>query len=137
MYIYSVIDDSTLSFAISDAINAIFIQKQIHFDIIIYGQKTFHIMDILDGIGSSKNKTLTRQIYISDWRKWNHKLKKSAVVLLPDYNHWLKFCNLTELDNEFQEPLRFLIYYVDSQFQDFHLIPFNLLFIPWTLLTIG
>lgn len=124
----SVIENSAISMAIKDTINEIFIAKQIQFDIIVYGEMTFQIRDCLDEIRNANFDMVTRQVHIHKSQNWNHKLNGSAFIIITDYNRWLDFCNQTELDNEFYKPMRFLIYYLDSEVEDFYRTPFQRLF---------
>ena len=76
------LDGYSISTAIANICEEFFIKNSIKFDLIIYGERTYHFDDILDGIlehvGGNFSKTVR---HIDDLFNWDHELEDSAVIL--------------------------------------------------------
>lgn len=110
---------SDVSQALSDTIKAMFVHNNINFDMIVYGQVTDHLKDVINGIGALNNSSYAEQLIFLKTLSWNHEIKKSAVVLLPNFKRLLVFSELTKLKNKFYKTFKFLFYYENSYVGDF------------------
>ncbi|KAG5679167.1 hypothetical protein PVAND_008757 [Polypedilum vanderplanki] len=74
----------SISKSIADVINQFFIAKNIHYDFIIYENKTNHIKDVINGIQKQLNwETFpTKIIHIQDFIEWFHDLNQSAIFFV-------------------------------------------------------
>ncbi|KAG5679487.1 hypothetical protein PVAND_009052 [Polypedilum vanderplanki] len=101
-----------ISKSIADVIDEFYIKNNIDFDIIIYGNRTNHINDV---INSLKETFLTTLKHIPDIEKWDHNLNRSA-IFFTNFLSKIKFLHekSIELKNQFTnlEPrkFKFLVY---------------------------
>jgi len=88
---------SPISYALHDTIDAMFVQNNIYFDIIVYGPVTRNLMDILNEIGALNNGTYAEQIVNLKTLSWDHEVRKSAVILTSNFRYLLIFSDLAKL----------------------------------------
>lgn len=109
-----------ISRALSDAINELFVEKLLQFDIIIYGEKTNKITNIIDEIEKLNEGKFTSKIQIYEPFKWDHKLNISAVILAETFSHIKYMSTKVKLTQEFYNPIRFITYYENGNAEDFN-----------------
>ncbi|KAG5679174.1 hypothetical protein PVAND_008764 [Polypedilum vanderplanki] len=113
----------SISKSIVDVINEFYIKNNIDFDFIIYGNKTNHIKDVINGIQNQlKQKTYPTTIkHIQDFLKWHHVLNQSVIFFVESligfvYLH-LNSINRTILNPQFNHlkprNFKFLVYFED------------------------
>lgn len=95
-------DTQAVSTAISNICEEFFVKKSIKFDIIIYGESTHHLSDVVDGILQFSTEIFTISIkQIKDIYKWKHVIEDSAVILvenaqiLKNFNSFVQFISTT------------------------------------------
>ncbi|KAG5671218.1 hypothetical protein PVAND_001427 [Polypedilum vanderplanki] len=72
-----------ISKAIFDVIRVFYIANNIKFDFIIYGEKSNHINDVINGIMNKLGKESPMNvILIPNITNWNHKLTQSAIIFI-------------------------------------------------------
>jgi len=104
-------EDFSVSAAIADICNHFFIKESINFDLIIYGESTRHLDDVLDGILGFVGKNFTKTVkHVESIFKWNHKIEDSAVVLFYNLDHLIYFNSHVNLLNLPPKIFRFVIY---------------------------
>ncbi|CAG9809759.1 unnamed protein product [Chironomus riparius] len=125
---FTKIRSSDISQALSDTIHAMFVQNQIHFDIIVYGDQSRNISYIINDIGLKNNESYAKQIQSFKTTEWDHNLKQSAVILMSNFRYVLLFFDLAKLDSDFYKTFKFLIYCEDLQVGDFYDLRFKKLY---------
>ncbi|KAG5667880.1 hypothetical protein PVAND_015846 [Polypedilum vanderplanki] len=113
-----ILKDSTqlISKAISDVIHEFYITQNLTFDIIIYGEKSNHLSDVVDGIKSQNISTTIR--HISKIDDWNHEMNKSAVIFVKSEADFAelheksktKIFELPHLNSPTPENFKFFVY---------------------------
>jgi hypothetical protein len=112
---------NSVSTAMSDVIREFYIANGINFDFIVYGEKSHHMNDVIDGITNqiSRDKPVTLK-HIPDINKWDHKMKQSAVIFIKSEANFYKLhktmkfqrstMDIIFLTNIVPERLKFLVY---------------------------
>jgi hypothetical protein len=121
----------------TDVIREFYIENKIKFEIIIYGERTNHINDVIGGITKELSNEVTVTImHIKDIKIWNHRLSKSAVIFTKSADNLKKLHEISnhdkldtrKLTNPVHKHLKFTIYIEDIQtHQQLHdtLLTFN------------
>jgi hypothetical protein len=70
--------------AIADVIREFYIATNITFNLIIYGEKSNHINDVIDGVikQAGKSAFLITLMHIKDIKEWNHEFSQSEVIFI-------------------------------------------------------
>ncbi|KAG5674210.1 hypothetical protein PVAND_004190 [Polypedilum vanderplanki] len=106
----------SISKAISDVIHEFYIAQNLTFEFIIYGEKSNHLNDVINGI---KNQNFSTTIkHISKIDDWNHEMRKSAIIFVKSKSDFIKLhekskttlTDLMHLNTSTQERLKFFIY---------------------------
>lgn len=108
-----------ISQALSDIINELFVSKSLRFDIIVYGIGTQNILDILNEIERLNDEKFAGKIRMLDSYKWDYTLNISALILTTNFRKIRMLCRNVDITQKFFNPIRFIIYYENSKFQDF------------------
>jgi len=104
-------EEFSVSTAIADICEHFFIKESINFDLIIYGESTRHLDDVLDGILWLVGENFTKTVqHVEDIFKWNHKLEDSAVIVLFDLSYLIYFNSHVKLLNLLPKIFKFVIY---------------------------
>jgi hypothetical protein len=106
--------------AIEDVIREFYIANHIPFDLLVYGETSNHINDVIDGVIKQVSHdalpvTLKR---IKDIREWNHKMSQSAVIFVKSQKTLEHLHDslvgykksYTLLTNREPKPFKFLVY---------------------------
>ncbi|KAG5671297.1 hypothetical protein PVAND_001502 [Polypedilum vanderplanki] len=104
-----------INVAFSDVIREFYIAQNIKFDFIIYGETSYHLNDLIDGIAKHLNEEIP--INIKNYPNWNFITNKSVIIfvkLIKDFKklHRSAFKNYDnlQLTNDFYENFKFLVY---------------------------
>jgi len=101
-----------ISTAIAEVCEEYFIKKSIEFDVILYGQPTNRLNDIIDGLlDKIVNQTSIIVEHVNNTYRWHHKLERSAVVFISNEYFLNKFSNYAGLVNLFPKELTFLRFF--------------------------
>ncbi|CAG9807144.1 unnamed protein product [Chironomus riparius] len=115
-------DYLSISKAIADICEVFYIQNSITFDVIIYGESTRHLDDVINGvlglIGGNASKSV---VHFKNIRFFKPDLIQSAVILFKNISILQDFNANTELTNPSYKTLKFLIYC--ENLDDFYQIP--------------
>ncbi|KAG5668029.1 hypothetical protein PVAND_015986 [Polypedilum vanderplanki] len=113
-----ILEDSAqlVSKTISDVIHEFYITQNLTFDIIIYGEKSHHINDIIKGIKNQNIPTTIKNISKID--DWNHEMNKSAVIFVKSETDFAKLheksktkiFQISRLNSPTSEHFKFLVY---------------------------
>ncbi|KAG5679482.1 hypothetical protein PVAND_009047 [Polypedilum vanderplanki] len=108
-----------ISKSIADVIDEFYIKNNIDFDFIIYGNRTNHINDVINGIKETFPTTLK---HIPDIEKWDHKLSRSAIFFMNSlteleilHNHSFYTSFGTQFRNLEIKKFKFLIYIEETK----------------------
>jgi len=106
-----------ISTAIAEVCEEYFIKKSIEFDVILYGEPTSRLNDIIDGfLDKIVNQTSIIVEHVNNIYRWHHKLERSAVVFISNEYFLNKFSNYAGLVNLFPKELTFLTFYEDAYY---------------------
>jgi hypothetical protein len=109
----------SVSTAISDVIREFYIANGINFDFIVYGEKSNHMNDVIDGVTKQISRDISISLkHIADIENWKHKMKQSAVIFVKSevnlqmLHHKTKFqdTKIEIITNTVPENLKFLVY---------------------------
>lgn len=95
---------------LNDLIDVIFVQKGIHFDLIIYEGYLYESLDIINQFPSEAGLKYAEKIRLMTVNSWDHIMNKSAVIFFPHISFYRKFSIQVKLESANYNPLRFLIY---------------------------
>jgi hypothetical protein len=122
----------SVSTAMSDVIREFYIANGINFDFVVYGEKSHHMNDVIDGVTKqiSQDKSVTLK-HIPDINKWDHKMRQSAVIFIKSEENFYKLhktmkfqrskMDIIFLTNIVPERLKFLVYIDElKSFQNLH-----------------
>jgi len=101
-----------ISTAIAEVCEEYFIKKSIEFDVILYGEPTSRLFDIIDGLLDkivSQSTIIVERVNNID--RWHHKLERSAVVFISNEYFLNKFSKTTRFGNSFPKELTFLTFF--------------------------
>jgi len=105
-------DIEATSTAIAEVCEEYFTKKSTEFDVILYGESTGHLNDIINGLLTKIVRHFPIIVeHIRNIHRWDHQLDKSAVIFVSNEYYLGKFSNLTNLSNIFPKELTFLTYY--------------------------
>ncbi|KAG5670816.1 hypothetical protein PVAND_001054 [Polypedilum vanderplanki] len=116
------INSQSVSKAIYDVIHEFFINQNIKFDFIIYGEKSNHITDVVDEVTKKVNNEIPLTLeHITNIQDWKHKLKQSTVVFIKSIENLKNFHQNSKETEEISaeikhfgsERLKFLVYVED------------------------
>ncbi|KAG5671269.1 hypothetical protein PVAND_001475 [Polypedilum vanderplanki] len=110
----------SVSKAISDVIREFYITNKVDFNLIIYGETTNHINDVINEV-TKKLSQKENSINIKHFpfiNYWNHNLNQSAVIFIKSMRNLenlhlrsiSKRADYSHLTNSFSENLKFLVY---------------------------
>ncbi|KAG5679817.1 hypothetical protein PVAND_009355 [Polypedilum vanderplanki] len=109
----------SVSKSIADVINEFYMKNHIDFDFIIFGNRTNHINDVINGIKNQSNHETFPTVlkHIRNFEKWDKKLNRSAIVFissLDNHSYLDKFLVYSTQKSQFTNLLpkkfKFLVY---------------------------
>lgn len=103
---------------ITDLIDILFIQKQIHFDVIVYGERKNQIMDVLGEIVKSNEEKFAEKVQVLHPEIWNHEVFQSAVILLSDCKLLSGLSKEVYFRSFSFKPIHFIVYCKDLLLDD-------------------
>lgn len=106
---------NTISLAISQIIQELFIKPEISFDILDFNSKSLKMGDIVKGFLKVTNNMTSVEVKKS---KTFQNISKSAVIFLKSFNDFQKLNQRVELKNKFPKKLKFLIFCQDLSISD-------------------
>ncbi|KAG5679497.1 hypothetical protein PVAND_009061 [Polypedilum vanderplanki] len=110
-----------ISKTIADVIDEFYIKNNIDFDFIIYGNKTNHINDVINGL---KDNFPTIIKYIPNVNKWNHRFNKSAIFfvnslddlkILHEKSSYILLKGSSQFSNLLPKRFKFLVYIEEAE----------------------
>lgn len=124
--------DFSIAKAIFDVITQFYIKNDIKFDLIIYGETTQHINEVITLLLKELSNEQTTEIkHIKQISTWDHKMNKSAVIFVKnsyflDQLHLRSDCKNTTYDlkltNDTPKRFKFLLYLQNSNIKNIELI---------------
>lgn len=105
------INVATLATAIAEVCEEFFVKKSAKFDVIVYGQLSWHLFDIVDAFMQILgNKSAIIIQFIGNSNKFVPQFDKSAVLFFPDEISMFEFTESPVLVNKSPVDFKFLVY---------------------------